>query len=250
MRYFFEISYHGKNYAGWQSQSNALGIQSVLENALSKILRMPVRIVGSGRTDAGVHCIQQFFHADIEKSFNRFDLNARLNSFLPSDIAISRIVPVKPDAHARYSAIERTYYYKITTEKSPLLQGLAFYVFKSLDIQTMNKAASLLVGVHDFTSFSKVKTDVNHFICKVKSAEWKVKGQNMMFTIKANRFLRGMVRALVGTLLDVGTGKTSIQEFRNIVHNRDRRGAGSNVPPYGLYLAQVKYPRNIFLETT
>lgn len=249
MRYFFEIAYHGKNYAGWQSQANAIGIQAVIEDALTKILRTPVKIVGSGRTDTGVHCKQQFFHSDIELIHDTQFLIAKLNSFLPSDLAITSIHPVKPDASARYSATERSYEYLITLKKNPFLQGLALHYFKTLDVKTMNKAASLLVGVHDFTSFSKVKTDVNHFLCDIKSAKWSPDGDLLTFNIIANRFLRGMVRAIVGTLLEVGSGRITINEFENIIKSKDRKRAGANVAPHGLYLVRVKYPTSIFMKT-
>lgn len=247
MRYFFEITYNGSGYAGWQTQANATGVQEVVEDALSKLLRTPTKIVGSGRTDTGVHCVQQFFHVDIEKAFNREDLIHRLNSFLPGDIAIRSVQNVKPDASARYAAIERTYEYHITTVKNPLLAGLVLHYFKPLNIQTMNKAAALLCGEHDFECFSKVKTDVNHFLCTVKKASWKQHGNQLVFTIAANRFLRGMVRAVVGTLLDVGTGKISVNDFQQIIKSKNRKKAGANVDPYGLYLVRVKYPRSVFL---
>lgn len=247
MRFFFEISYNGTNYSGWQSQNNATGVQAVVEDALSKLLREEITIVGSGRTDTGVHCEQQFFHADIQKEFDLEKLVLKLNSFLPKDIAIPSIHKVKDEAHARYDATERSYIYRITTKKNPFLDGLALHYFKTLDVPCMNKAAALMIGKHDFESFSKVKTDVNNFMCDVKKAEWKEQGTSLEFTITANRFLRGMVRATVGTLLDVGTGKTSLKEFQNILASRDRREAGANVPPYALYLVEVKYPESIFL---
>ncbi len=247
-RYFFEISYKGTNYAGWQSQHNAIGIQDVVEDALGKILRTSLKIIASGRTDTGVHCVQQFFHCDIEKNFDTEALMKRLNAFLPRDIAIRGIRPVKPDAHARYSARERTYAYHITTVKDPLLIGLALPFYKPLDVPTMNHAAALLYGEHDFTSFSKVNTDVNHFRCTVKKAEWKQKGTRLIFTITANRFLRGMVRAIVGTMLDVGTGKISVQDFKNIIRQKDRRAAGANADAQGLYLVRVKYPSSVFIN--
>ncbi|MBX2961475.1 MAG: tRNA pseudouridine(38-40) synthase TruA [Cyclobacteriaceae bacterium] len=247
-RYFFEIAYHGAGYAGWQSQANATGVQTVVEHALSKLLRTEIKIVGSGRTDTGVHCAQQFFHTDIDKPFHQQNLLHRLNAFLPRDIAIRSIRTVKPKASARYSAVERTYQYHITRVKDPLQMGLALHYFKPLNIQTMNKAAALLRGEHDFECFSKVKTDVNHFLCSVKRADWKKESNELVFTITANRFLRGMVRAIVGTLLDVGTGKISMQEFRSILHSKDRRKAGANVDPHGLYLMQVKYPKSIFID--
>jgi tRNA pseudouridine38-40 synthase len=246
-RFFFEITYNGTNYAGWQTQANAVGVQEVVENALSKLLRTPTKIVGSGRTDTGVHCVQQFFHADLEKILNGEDLIHRLNAFLPRDIAIRSIHQVKPNASARYAAFERTYEYHITTVKNPLLTGLALHYFKPLNIQTMNKAAALLCGEHDFECFSKVKTDVNHFLCTVKKASWKQQGNQLVFTITANRFLRGMVRAIVGTLLDVGTGKISVNDFQQIIKSKNRKKAGANVDPHGLYLVRVKYPKSIFI---
>ncbi len=245
-RYFFEISYNGANYAGWQSQRNALGVQAVVEDAMTKILRTPVTIVGSGRTDTGVHCEQQFFHTDLPGSFDGPGLIRQLNSFLPKDIAIHSIRGVKADASARYDATERQYRYQITRVKNPFLEGLSWHYFKELDVDNMNRAASYIVGEHDFECFSKVKTDVNHFICHVRKAEWVEKGDNLDFTIVANRFLRGMVRAVVGTLLDVGTGKITHREFISILESRDRKRAGQNVPACGLYLERVKYPRRIF----
>jgi len=247
MRYFFEISYSGTNYHGWQYQKNATGVQEVVENALSKLLREKISIVGSGRTDTGVHCIQQFFHADIEKKFDRGHVLQRLNAFLPADIVIKSILMVKPDAHARYDARTRVYEYRITRVKDPFLIDRAFYFFRDLDVPTMNRAAALLRGRHDFQCFSKVKTDVNHFICEVMQVGWNQKGELLVFTIAANRFLRGMVRAIVGTLLEVGTGKISIKEFQEIIQSKDRKRAGMNVPAEGLYLTKVKYPNKIYL---
>lgn len=248
MRYFFEISYHGKNYHGWQSQANALGVQTVVEQALSKLFREEIKIVGSGRTDTGVHCEQQFFHADISRDFDPERLSWRLNTFLPRDIVIGKIRRVKPDAHARYSATSRAYQYRITLRKDPFLTDLALYYFKPLDLQTMNEAAALLTGTHDFQCFSKVKTDVNHFICEVKKACWIQHGDMLLFDITANRFLRGMVRAIVGTLLDVGEKKIDIKEFKRILKNKDRKAAGANVAPHGLFLTSVKYPASIFIK--
>jgi tRNA pseudouridine38-40 synthase len=248
MRYFFQISYNGTNYNGWQSQANATGIQEIVERALSTILRTEIAIVGSGRTDTGVHCVQQFFHADINKEFDRDRLVVQLNSFLPPDIAINSIRRVNDNASARYDAIERTYEYHITRKKDPIRLGTSHYFFKGVDVPTMNKAAALLVGTHDFQCFSKVKTDVNHFICDVKKASWNQKGDLLVFTITANRFLRGMVRAVVGTLLDVGTGKLTMKQLKEILKSKDRKNAGMNVPPEGLFLMSVRYPKSIEAE--
>lgn len=246
MRYFFEISYNGKNYNGWQSQHNGTGIQAVIEDALSKILREPIQIVGSGRTDAGVHCEQQFFHTDIETSFDHGILQQKLNSFLPHDIAIRTIRAVSQNANARFDAIDRTYHYHIVREKDPFAYGLAWHFFKPLNVQTMNEAAALLVGKQDFECFSKVNTDVNHFLCDIKRAEWKEESNRLVFIITANRFLRGMVRAIVGTLVSVGTGNISISRFTEIVQSRDRKQAGANVPAQGLFLVSVTYPDHLF----
>lgn len=248
MRFLFEISYLGTAYSGWQSQLNATGIQQIVEKCLGTVLRHKLSIVGSGRTDTGVHCVQQFFHVDIDKPFEREKLIAQMNSFLPPDIAIRTISQIKPDASARYDAVERSYEYVITRRKDPLRKGLSFHYFKEIDLKTMNKAAALLVGTHDFEAFSKVKTDVNHFICTVKEAEWNQKGDLLVFNITANRFLRGMVRAVVGTLLDTGTGKISLKAFQDILKSKDRKKAGMNVPAEGLFLTKVKYPKAIFID--
>jgi tRNA pseudouridine38-40 synthase len=248
MRYFFEIAYNGKNYNGWQSQETGIGVQAVVEDAMHKLFREKLKIVGSGRTDTGVHCEQQFFHTDIEKAFDIPLYIQKLNSFLPAGIAIYSIRKVKDDASARYEAIERTYRYQITRRKDPFLEGYAWHFFKTLNLETMNKAAALMVGEHDYECFSKVKTDVNHFICDIKSATWKEQDDMLIFTISANRFLRGMVRSIVGTLLDVGTGKTSLEKFRSIINSKDRKKAGANVPPYGLYLMKVRYPSTLFIK--
>jgi tRNA pseudouridine38-40 synthase len=219
-----------------------------VEDALSKMLRQPVKIVGSGRTDTGVHCGQQFFHVDIKNEFDNETLLLKLNSFLPKDIFIPSIRKVKPESSARYDAYERTYHYHITRKKNPFLDGLAWHFFKPLDIEAMNKAASTLIGEHDFECFSKVKTDVNHFLCDIKNANWEEEGDILVFRITANRFLRGMVRAIAGTLLDIGTGKSSLKELQKILESRDRKKAGANVPAHGLYLVEVKYPADVFIN--
>jgi tRNA pseudouridine38-40 synthase len=248
MRFFFEITYNGVEYHGWQNQPNAISVQHVVEDALTKVFRAKTSITGSGRTDTGVHCVQQFFHADVEKEFDEADWIQKLNSILPRFIAIRSIIPVTPEANARYDALERSYEYRITRVKDPILVGRAYYFFRELDIKTMNKAAALLCGEHDFECFSKVHTDVNHFTCDIKVARWNQKDDLLVFTISANRFLRGMVRAIVGTLLDVGSGKITLRDFQEIMRSKDRRRAGVNVPPEALYLMSVKYPKSIFIK--
>jgi tRNA pseudouridine38-40 synthase len=247
MRYFFEIAYNGKNYNGWQSQNNGIGVQAIVEDALSKLLQEPIKIVASGRTDAGVHCEQQFFHSDIAKELPQV-FTQKLNSFLPQDMVILSIKEVKSDVSARYDAVERSYRYQITRKKNPFLLDYSWHFFKPVNIQTMNEAATLLVGEQDFECFSKVHTDVNHFLCTIHSAGWSEDGDLLLFKITANRFLRGMVRAIVGTLIDVGTGKIEIKDFEAIIKSKDRKKAGANVPPQGLFLTRVKYPSTIFLN--
>lgn len=248
MRYFFEISYKGTNYSGWQSQRNATGIQEVVEDCMRKMLREKIEIVASGRTDAGVHCSQQFFHTDIEQVLNKGDFLHNLNAFLPKDIAVHAIHPVTNEANARYDAVERSYVYRIVRRKNVFSAGFAWYFFKPLNIGNMNEAAALLRGRHDFRCFSKVNTDVTHFICTVKEAEWEEDGDNLTFRITANRFLRGMVRAIVGTLVDIGQGRTTLEKFGQILESGDRKEAGANVPPEGLYLVAVRYPEEVFLN--
>lgn len=248
MRYFFEIAYKGTNYKGWQTQHNAITVQEVVEDALTKLTGTKTEIVGSGRTDTGVHCEQQFFHTDILKEIVLKDFQHRMNVLLPKDISIQSIRKVKPEASARFDAFSRTYHYRITLVKNPLLDGLAMHYFKPADIPTMNRAAALLLGEQDFQCFSKVKTNVNHFLCDITKAEWKQKDDQLDFVITANRFLRGMVRAIVGTLLDVGTDRITVKDFQKIINSKDRKQAGQNVSPEGLYLTKVKYPSSIFLK--
>lgn len=247
MRYLFEIAYNGSNYNGWQTQHNGVAVQTVVEEVMSTILRTPVAILGSGRTDAGVHCEQQFFHTDLPEQSDKGDLLLRLNSFLPRDIVLRSVREVKPDISARYDAIERTYRYQITRVKNPFLLGLSWHYFKALNVDNMNEAAAYILGEQDFECFSKVKTNVNHFLCDIKRASWNQQGDELVFRISANRFLRGMVRAIVGTLLDVGTGKITQQDFVSIIQSKDRKKAGANVPAYGLYLEKVDYPSGIYI---
>jgi len=219
----------------------------VVEDCFTKVFRKKIEITGSGRTDAGVHCVRQFFHADVEVRLNEKEWLPKLNSILPRFIAIRSIKPVKPEASARYDAKERTYEYHITRVKNPILVGRAYYFFRDLDRVAMERATGLLLGEHDFQCFSKTNTDVNHFICTIKSARWNQKGDMLVFTITANRFLRGMVRSITGTLLNVGAKKTTLKQFQEILKSKDRKQAGMNVPAEALYLVNVKYPKSIFL---
>lgn len=247
MRYFFEIAYLGTHYHGWQIQNNANTIQQEVNKALSLITGEKINVTGSGRTDTGVHCEQQYFHADFAKKLNTTDLKFKLNSFLPFDISIISIDEVHDEAHARFDATQRKYQYRIVNQKTPFLKGQTHFFNKPLDIPTMNAAASLLVGGEkDFECFSKVKTEVNNFMCTIEKAEWKVDGRMLIFEVSANRFLRGMVRAIVGTLLEVGEGKISVDQFAEIIESKDRTKAGRSAPAEGLFLTEVSYPQSIF----
>lgn len=248
MRYFIDISYKGTNYHGWQFQKNAHSLQAEIENALSKLLGVATPIVGSGRTDAGVHAIQQIAHFDTSSPIDTELLAFKLNRFFSLDIAINSIVEVKPDAHARFDANERAYQYFIHQHKNPFKQQASYYFPRELNVEEMNKAASLLVGTHDFESFSRVKTEVNNFLCSIKEAKWQLENDSLVFHVTANRFLRGMIRALVGTLIEVGLGKLSVEDFVKVIEKRDRKAAGSAVPAMGLYLSKVAYPNSVYLK--
>ncbi|OEK02039.1 tRNA pseudouridine(38-40) synthase TruA [Roseivirga sp. 4D4] len=247
MRYFIDISYNGSNYRGWQVQANAHTVQGEFQACLSKVLRVPTEIMGSGRTDTGVHAKQQIAHFDNDQHLDTVDLVYKLNSILPPDIAVNEVREVKHDAHTRFDAIERAYQYFINPQKSPFYVGQSYYFSQPLDLDLMNEAAKELLGEQDFESFSKVKTEVNNFICTITQAEWIVENDQLVFHVRANRFLRGMVRALVGTLLDVGQQKLTVEEFVNIIKAKDRKVAGRAVPPHGLFLTEVKYPESIYL---
>jgi len=247
VRYFFDIAYKGTAYHGWQSQNNAVGIQQVIEEKLLLITQNQIEITGSGRTDTGVHAIQQIFHADFAEPIDTDDLRYHLNSVLPKDILVREIIPVRPDAHARYDASRRSYQYRINGEKNPFQLNQAYHYRKPMRLDVLNEAASRLIGRHDFQAFSKVKTDVNHYFCRIDRAEWLLEDSVYCFTISADRFLRGMVRAIVGTLLLVNEGKLKVAEIEQIIQSRDRQKAGRSVPPEGLFLMKVEYPAEIFI---
>ncbi|MBD1259326.1 tRNA pseudouridine(38-40) synthase TruA [Maribacter polysiphoniae] len=245
MRYFIVFSYFGKSYHGWQIQPNAITVQEVLEDGLSKLLRQGLSVVGAGRTDAGVHAKQMYAHFDFDGEFDVDELVYRLNALLPDDIAIAEIRAVKEDAHARFDAIERTYEYWITQEKNPFYLDSAHYLRHRLDVPAMNEAARLLMEHRDFECFSKSNTDVRTFNCDVKKAEWTVDADKLVFTIVADRFLRNMVRAVVGTLIEVGIGKSDLEYVRNVLKSKDRSLAGPSVPAKGLYLTKISYPESL-----
>lgn len=245
MRFFIAFSYFGTSYHGWQNQPNAITVQEVLEQALSKLLRETVAVVGAGRTDAGVHARQMFAHFDTGATFDTKELVFRLNSLLPEDIAIQQVFEVTAEAHARFDAEARTYEYWLIQNKNPFYIDRAHYIKQSLDLKKMNDAAQLLLEHTDFECFSKSNTDVHTYFCDVTEAVWKKENDILVFTITANRFLRNMVRAIVGTLQDVGTGKTTIGEVHSILESKDRSRAGVSVPAKGLYLTKIVYPKTI-----
>lgn len=245
MRYFIELSYYGKVYHGWQNQPNAISVQEVVEKALSTLLGEKIDIVAAGRTDAGVHALQMFVHFDIDLSFNTEDLTFKLNAFLPQDIAVHDIFEVKPEAHARFDARSRTYLYRLALKKNAFNFDYAYFMKKPLQLQLMNEAAKVLLGHQDFQCFSKTNTDVKTYFCDIKQAEWKQIDDELHFTIKADRFLRNMVRAIVGTLINVGLEKITIDDLQAIIQSKDRSEAGYSVPAHGLYLINIDYPESI-----
>ncbi|MPR32996.1 tRNA pseudouridine(38-40) synthase TruA [Salmonirosea aquatica] len=246
MRYFIELSYKGTDFIGWQRQVKGRSVQQTLEEAMATILRQPVEIVGSSRTDAGVHAGQQFAHFDSQVPLaDPEKLVYRLNSILSYDLAVRRIFPVEAEVHARFAATYRRYEYRIIRHKNPFLTNQAYLFRPDLDLEAMNAAAALLLKFDDFESFSKVHTDVKTFLCTITTAEWQWAGGTLIFRIQANRFLRGMVRALVGTLLDVGTGKQTVADFENIILAKNRKHAGAQAPAHGLFLVEVGYPSEI-----
>lgn len=242
MRYFIEFAYNGKNYHGWQSQPNAASVQETLGKAISVILRGEIELMGAGRTDTGVHAKQMFAHFDTEETLESDFLVAKLNSYLPKDIVIYRIIQVSEEAHARFDAVKRTYEYHIHTYKNAFENESSWYVFQNLDLEKMNSAAKMLFDFQDFQCFSKVNTDVKTYNCKIIEANWQQKGEKLIFTIAADRFLRNMVRAIVGTLVEIGSGKKALEDFKNIIESKDRTQAGTSVPAHGLYLTKVEYP--------
>ena len=247
-RYFLYCSYKGTNYHGWQVQPNGISVQEVLTKALCTVLRCEnLEIVGAGRTDAGVHARMMPAHFDAEISnFSLDNLVEKLNSFLPADIAVHKIEKVKTDAHARFDAISRRYEYIISTKKNVFSTEFSARIFNPLNFDLMNQAAKILKEYRDFTSFSKLHTDVKTNNCTITHAEWTQRADEWIFTIEADRFLRNMVRAIVGTLLEVGREKINIDEFRAIIEEKNRGKAGTSAPAQGLFLVNVEYPKKIF----
>ncbi|MBN1338828.1 MAG: tRNA pseudouridine(38-40) synthase TruA [Bacteroidales bacterium] len=246
-RYFVKLAFDGTNFHGWQLQDNAKSVQGVVNQALSECISESINVVGCGRTDAGVGAMKYFAHFDVETplkeepSFYR----DRTNAILPQDIAVYEIIPVKPEAHARFDAVNRTYRYNISLKKDPFLRRNSWYVFKQPDLKLMNEGALLLKEYSDFKAFTKGIPE-GTTKCRIFSANWAQEEHRLIFTITADRFLRNMVRAITGTLLDVGLKKTGIKSFIDIIESRDRKKAGRSVPAHGLFLADVQYPESIF----
>jgi len=242
MRFFIELSYKGTNYHGWQVQPNASSVQFEINKALSTVFNTKIEVTGAGRTDAGVHAKQMFAHFDFLEEFEKEQIILKLNSFLPNEIAIHSLFEVKDDANCRFDALSRTYQYHITYKKNPF-NSAAYLLYKSLDLEAMNSACQHLLGKQDFTSFSKVNTQTFTNNCNVMIAKWEQKQDELIFSIKADRFLRNMVRAIVGTLLDVGKGKINPEQVKEIIAKKDRREAGTSVPAHALFLTKVEYPK-------
>ncbi len=245
MRYFVTFSYFGSAYHGWQSQPNAATVQQLMEAIFTTLLRQKVALVAAGMTDTGVHAKKMIAHFDIKNQIDTTEAVLKLNSFLPEDIAVSEIFEVDQEAHARFSAVSRTYQYWIVQQKNPFYKDSAYYLRNTLDVSAMNAAAELLMEYEDFECFSKSRTDVKTYRCLISKAIWDSDDEKLVFTITADRFLRNMVRAIVGTLLDVGQGKLSLEDVKTIIKSKDRSQAGASVPAKGLYLTQVEYPKNI-----
>ncbi len=248
MRYALILSYNGARFHGWQIQPNAVSVQAESEHALSLLLHENVSVMGAGRTDTGVHAEYFVAHFDVQNPIADTEkLASRLNRFLAQDIAIHKIIQVSDDFHARFSASSRTYEYRVHKQKNPFLHERSMLLVGNFNFEKMNEAAQILFDYQDFTSFSKLHTVVKTNNCKIMHAEWTQRGAQMIFTIKADRFLRNMVRAVVGTLFDVGTGKISMSDFRQIIEQKNRCSAGASVPGYALYLTDIAYPEEFKL---
>jgi len=248
LRYFIELSYKGTFFHGWQYQPNAISVQEKFEDALSKLLKTPHKITAAGRTDTGVHAKTMIAHFDTAVSFEPEKLTYRLNAFLSENISVQKIYEVHPEAHARFDAISRSYEYYIHTRKDPFLDSGSYLVKEKLDVSAMNVAAKLLLEYTNFKCFSRSKTQVHTYNCTITHAEWKQHKHQLIFYITANRFLRNMVRAIVGTLLEIGKGKKSIEDLKNIIASQNRSEAGASLPAKGLYLTDVVYPKSTYLS--
>ncbi|MBC7829256.1 MAG: tRNA pseudouridine(38-40) synthase TruA [Chitinophagaceae bacterium] len=244
-RYFLETSYIGTNYAGFQIQKNAISIQFEIEKALEVLLRRKISLTGSSRTDAGVHALQNYFHFDYSELISN-DIVYNINAILPNDIVVNNLLAVKPESHCRFDAVARLYAYHIYRFKNPFLADRAYYYPYEVDIQGMQAAAELLYGYTDYTAFSKRRTQVQTYECSVFESSWKIEKEEMIYTVKANRFLRGMVRGLVGTMLHIGRGKMQLDQFRKIIEDKNSSLVDFSAPAKGLFLEEVIFAENYF----
>ena len=248
MRYFIYFSFNGKLYHGWQKQKNSITIQQKIEESLSVLLKDKIEVIGAGRTDAGVHAKEMVAHFDVNKNFkNSKNFIFKLNQFLSNDISIKSLKSVKNNAHARFDAISRTYEYHISKEKDVFLNEYSYYLNYSLNSIKINEAINIIINNKDFKCFTKSKTDVTNYLCNILDSKWIEDNKKYVFEITANRFLRNMVRSIVGTLIDVGLEKKSINNFKKIIRSKDRSMAGYSVPAKGLFLKRINYPKEIFL---
>ena len=242
MRYFITFSYDGTAYHGWQIQPHSVTVQEELQKALSTLMRKPMEVVGAGRTDTGVHAHKMIAHFDHDEEVDCSQLVYKLNKLLPRDIAVQHVEPVADDMHARFSAKSRTYHYYVHLDKNPFLRSYSWQVYGNPDFELMNRAARVLMEYKDFTSFSKVNTDTKTNDCTITEARWDRVGEDQWrFTVTANRFLRNMVRAIVGTLMEVGRGRMTIEQLRSVIEAKDRCRAGDSVPGNALFLVEVLY---------
>lgn len=247
MKYFIKLAYKGTEFHGWQRQPNADSVQERIENALSVLLKEEKEIVGCGRTDTGVHASEYYAHFTIETHFSNKELAYKLNALLPKTIVVYKVFPVVDTAHARFDALERSYEYRILLENNPFELETTWQIpHRQFDIELMNDAAALLMKHQDFQAFSKTNTDVNNYLCQINHAKWVLEDKHLIFHISANRFLRNMVRAIVGTLLEVGENKISVSDFEHIILSKNRSEAGFSVPAQGLFLSKIRYPENWF----
>lgn len=247
MRYFMELSYKGTAYNGWQRQDNAPSVQQALEDSMTKLLREDISVTGAGRTDTGVHASYYVAHFDPSAPIaNPTDFAYHLNSILPPDIAVRTVIPVHDNFHARFDAVSREYKYHISLVKDPFMRETAWIFKGTLDVEAMNEAAEILLSTEDFTTFGKLHSGNRTNLCNVTTAEWTLRGSVLIFTIRANRFLRNMVRSITGTLVDVGRGKITVEEFGDIVRSRDLARATNSAPAQGLFLTDIKYPDEVF----
>jgi tRNA pseudouridine38-40 synthase len=246
VRYFIKLSFDGTPYCGWQIQQNAHSVQAEIEAALEKMLSEAVQLTGCGRTDTGVHALQFYAHFETEKELDGYTHSHKLNSLLPQNIAILSLFPVEENTHARFSAHSRSYAYYMHFDRNPFLQNKSYYYYGTMpDIALLNASCHIIRNTTNFKAFSKSRTQVANFECTIKEAFWQYEGKQLVFRVKANRFLRNMVRAMVGTMLEVGTGKIALDQLQEVLKSGNRQNAGTSVPACGLYLVKIDYPENL-----